>query len=453
MANEIDNTIGFQTDPINLSSMEDIVVKLMFIGDGMSGKTQILITFANLLLEYLHRIYSLSVKSEKSDSLHEESLINEMKKESNILTPDFYNWVKRYGFFLRYGNIMWDIKTVSLDTETVGLEDFEYVFPYTRNDTTYKIRFIGNDVGGQNIFDHFRDVLAKMAGPDDNLIVVFDKSRELSCYNSIEQIKKVLNVVEKQDEERSFLSRIIYCGNKSDLEKHIQNQKWREGVLESTMGKIVDVINNRKGEYSFPSLIGVEQKERILKYKIENNQITFPDLEAIIYNAIKESDNAYNTKLMSEINTKALCREIAAQLVYNQKVTDVDEESLQAEQIWEDFRDLLFQNRPLAVQYLGGIKRIQQDDESTYFGRVRDRWRKFGLDLPITAEDIRFALHRTANAEELLSEMGDRFDTNALSGDGILKLMDFIIQERFSKLEDLTQKEKRRIMKRKLERF
>ncbi|UCG01852.1 MAG: hypothetical protein JSW11_19880 [Candidatus Heimdallarchaeota archaeon] len=430
MANKFNGLVRFNPDGINLTAMENAVVKLILIGDGMSGKTQILITLAQLLIEYLQQIYSLSIN------------------ESDFDDPAFRSWAERRGFFLRYGNIKWDIRTISLDTETIGLEDFEYVFPYVWNDTTYKIRLIGNDVGGQNIFHHFRDVLAKMAGPDDNLIVVFDKSRELSCYNSIEHIKRVLGIMTAENE--STLSRIAYCGNKIDLEKHIREEEWREGALKSIMDKITDIMNHGRGEYSFPSLMDIQKEEQCVKADITNNQITFPDLEALIYNAIREFDSKYKTDLMSEVNTKALCREISAQLVYNQNVTILEEGSTQAEQVWEDLRTVLYQTRPLAVQY-SARGRIKKDDDSAHLSQVRDKWRKFGLNLPITPEDIKFALHRTANAEELLKEMGDRFDTNALSGDGILKMLESITQETLIKLTQPIQKEKR--VKRELKRF
>ena len=311
---------------------------------------------------------------------------------------------------------------------------------------------MGNDVGGQNIFDHFRAVLGKMVGPDDNLIVVFDKSRELSCYNSIEQIKKVLGIVttHRRWSDESIQSRIIYCGNKIDLEKHIQSQKWREVILESIMNKIANVSTHGSGEYSFPSLMGENEKERVVKYKIENNQITFPDLEALFYNTIRESDNEYGTKLMSEVNTKALCREIAAQLVYAMKTLEMQEEPTQVEHLWKKFRSMLFQSRPLVIQYSGGF---QQNDEISYYGRVRDKWREFGLNLPISKEAIATTLHRTASAGELLGKMGDYFDTNALSGNGIMKMMDSIIQETLAKFEDPNLQDKRRLIKRKVKKF
>ncbi|MFX1515780.1 MAG: hypothetical protein ACFFC6_05680 [Promethearchaeota archaeon] len=427
MANETKSLIGFQSENVMLTHMEDAVVKIILLGDGMSGKTQILITLAGLLKEYLNQIYSSATENDQSD---------------------LSRWAERRGFFLRYGSVRWDIKSISLDTETVGLEDFEYVFPYLWHDTTYKIRLIGNDVGGQTIFDHFREVLVKMIGPDDNLVVVFDKSRELSCYNSIEHVKRALGIMTSESD--SNLPRIAYCGNKVDLEKHIQDEEWREGVVMTVMNKITDIMNNGEGEYSLPSLMDAEKDEQQVKVHLITDQIPFPDFEALVYNAIREFDGKYKTDLMSEANTKALCREIAAQVVYNQKVTEFEEDSTQAENVWEDFRTVLYQTRPLAVQYSGGSIK-QQNDESAHVRSIRDKWKKYGLRMPITPEDLRFALHRTGNAEELLNEMGDRFDTNALSGDGILEMLESIIQETLRKLKDTNQKERR--VKRELKRF
>ena len=118
--------------------------------------------------------------------------------------------------------------------------------------------------------------------------------------------------------------------------------------------------------------------------------------------------------------------------------------------MWEDLRTILYQTRPLAVQY--SIRgRIQKNDEPAHLHQVRDKWLKFGLNLPITRDYVKFALHRTGNAEEILNEMGDHFDTNALSGDGILKMLEAIIQETLIKLNEPSQKEKR--VKRELKRF
>ena len=432
------NISGFQPDQIDLAAMEDAVINLMFIGDGMSGKTQILITFAKLLLDYLQKIYISS---------H-----NHVEADSQVSTPIFQKWASQHGFNIRYGRVKWDIETVSLDTETVGLESFEYVFPYLWNNKTYRTKVLGNDVGGQNIFDHFRNVLGKMVGPDDNLIVVFDKSRELSCYNSIEQIKKVLGVITTHQRwtDESNLSRIIYCGNKVDLEEHIQSQEWSKAILETLMTKINDTTNYGRGEYSIPSLIGKNEEERDVKFTIENNQIAFPDLEALLYNAMREADSTYGTGLMSEVNTKALCRETAAQLVYAEKTMEMQEDPTQVQQLWERFKSILFQSRPLAIQYSGGV---QQDEEQTSYDHVRDKWSEFSRNFPIPAEAIMEALNSMANAGKLLVEMGAFFDTNALSGSGIFKMIDSILQETLSRREDPNLQDTKRSLKGKIRKF
>ncbi|MHA2247575.1 MAG: hypothetical protein ACXADY_21685 [Candidatus Hodarchaeales archaeon] len=433
---------GFQPDQVNLAEMKDEKVKLILIGDGMSGKTQILVTFGKLIMDYLQKIYLLS--NEASENGLDDALLRK--------------WSNQHDFSLRYGNIKWNVLTVSLDTETIGFEDFEYAFPYIWNGVTYKIKFSGNDVGGQNIFNHFRSVLGKIAGPNDNLVVVFDKSRELSCYNSMEQIKKVREgmISEKNVLQESNLSRMFFCGNKIDLLEHIQAQKWRDRVLQSLMSKILCTSDYGEGEYYLPSLIGDKEKERDIKYKIENNRITFPDLEAIIYLSIKESDSEYGKQMMGDINTKALAREIAAQLVFKQKIDELKNQKSQLDQIFENFCSLLFRDRPLAMQYSGGVREGPLEDDSAYFGRMRKKWGDFGATLPITKEIIDFSLTRATTADNLISKMtkfGNLFNTNALSGEGIIEMIDFIIQETLKKNEDPNSTQKIIPKKRKIKKF
>ena len=216
------------------------------------------------------------------------------------------------------------------------------------------------------------------------------------------------------------------------------------------MKKIIDVTNYGMGEYSFPSLIDKHEEERVVKFAIENNQISFPDLEALLYNTIRESDSAYRSKLLSEVNTKALCREIAAQLVYAEKTMEKQEDPIQVQQIWERFKSILFQSRPLAIQYSG---EGQQDDDQTSLGRVREKWQQFGLNFPISKDAVMDALHSTANAGKLLDEMGIYFDTNALTGSGIIKIMDSIIQKTLSRLDDPSLQDKKWSMKGKIRKF
>jgi len=169
---------------VNLAEMHDVNVKLVLLGDGMSGKTQILIKFGKIITNHLKQLYWLHTKNPEG--------VNE-RKEFNVdfSKTKFIRWAKQNEFQVEYGNHLWDLSSISLDIETVGLEDFCIAFPYVFENLTYRIKLYGNDLGGQNIFDHLRAVLGKIMTPDDNLLVVFDKSRRLSCYNSIQQIKEV----------------------------------------------------------------------------------------------------------------------------------------------------------------------------------------------------------------------------------------------------------------------
>ncbi len=450
-----DSATGFQPDQIALDDMKEATVKMVFIGDGMSGKTQILKTIGILLVKYLQKIYSGSYGEKLSDDISLEGADALLSGKSSGITNSFKNWAEKHGgFFLLYGRTKWDLTAVSLDTETIGLEDFLFVFPYVWNNQTYKIRLIGSDVGGQNIFDHFRAVLGKIAGPDDNMIVLFDKSRALSCYNSMQQIKSVVGEMtsDRKWRQETKFPRIICCGNKTDLEQHIQVQRWCDSVLQSLLGKIIEIQNFGKGSYDLPSLVGETKRERTIRLKLEDNKITFPDFEALVYCSIKESDVEYG-RMMSEVNTKAIAREISAQLVYNRSTTEIGKDPAQLEQMWKNFSNLLFQRRPLAMQYSGGIEFFQHEGAGDSFGRVRDKWGDFGISLPISETELNSAIKNTASASEILSEMGDFFHTNALVGDGVLEMIDSVIQKSLIKIGDPDYQKKRTVIKRKIRKF
>lgn len=445
---------GFQPDRVSLSNMKEVTVKMVLIGDGMSGKTQILKTIGIKLVKYLQKIYSESRIEKLSDDISLEGADALLSGRSSGITPSFKGWAEKHGgFFLSYGRTKWDLTAVSLDTETIGLEDFLFVFPYVWNGQIYKIRLIGSDVGGQNIFDHFRAVLGKIAGPDDNMVVVFDKSRALSCYNSMQQIKSVVGeMTDRRWRQETKYPRIICCGNKTDLEKHIQAQSWCDSVLKSLMDKIIEIQNFGKGSYDLPSLVGETKKERTIKLKLKDTNITFPDFEALVYCSIKESDSAYG-RMMSEVNTKALAREIAAQMVYNRSIIALRKDPAQLEQVWGNFSNLLFQRRPLAMQYSGGIEFFQHEESSDSFGRVRDKWGDFNISLPISETELNSAIKNAASASEILAEMGDFFHTNALIGDGVLEMIDSVIQKSLAKIGDPDYQKKRTVIKRKITKF
>ncbi|MHA2343989.1 MAG: hypothetical protein ACXADW_19170, partial [Candidatus Hodarchaeales archaeon] len=194
--NHLANNSGFIPNKVNLSEMKDIQVKkIIIIGDGMSGKTQIILTLSQIVINYLNEIYSANRGSrlqpfEESDLRHAEAVLNQ---DSNEISTEFISWAENHGFLVQYGRIKWNVgSAISLDTETIGFEDFNFIFPYMWNRRTYRIQLSGSDVGGQNIFDHLRNVLGKIAGKKDTLVVVFDRSRALSCWNSVEQVRNVI---------------------------------------------------------------------------------------------------------------------------------------------------------------------------------------------------------------------------------------------------------------------
>jgi GTPase SAR1 family protein len=349
--------------------------------------------------------------------------------------------------------------SISLDTETIGFEDFHFIFPYFWENKTYKISVSGSDVGGQNIFDHFRTVLGKIAGVKDVLIVVFDKSRALSCWNSIEQVQKVVgDKISDQGLGQSNIPRIIYVGNKIDLEEHINRQEWQDEVSNSLMKNITQVSDYRKGVYQLPSLVGRKGVERTFHFKIDGGLIHFPDFEALIYNSIRKSDMDYKTqKIMTDVNAKAIAREISAQFVFQRKIEEKKTEGGTENNVMtilESFGKLLFQRRPLAMQYSGGIERIHETkSESNSFGRVRAKWIDYNVNFNhLTKENVSYALKSAANARNLLtSDVGEIFNTNALLGTGIMALWDSIIQEKLKEATVL--KVDKKSKKRKIRKF
>jgi GTPase SAR1 family protein len=440
---------------------EKEVKKVIFIGDGMSGKTQIIVTLGQMIIDYLQKIYT-SVKTlpTKVDYTHSLERADALFDErSYTIDPAFKTWAKNHGFEVKYGKNTWEsVMAISLDTETIGFEDFQYVFPYFWNNTTLNITLSGADVGGQNIFDHLRNVLGKLAGSNDVLTVIFDCSRALSCWNSINQVKDVL---EDKAAVSGNIPRIVYVGNKIDLEKHIQLPKWREGVRYSFFHTLEKVKNYGRGTYEIPSLVKkVDSKERSIPFKFDKGKIAFPDLEALIYKAIRESDIDYGNKIMSDVNTKALAREIAAQLVYNKKVKDSQAakgflSSDELVSILKNFGLLLFQRRPLAMQFAGAIEYFQEEETVDSFGRVRTKWNAFDLDVAdINQDNFQSAISDASNSENLLSDM-KFFSTNAIAGTGVLEMIDSIVQDKL--LKDSKQRQKaddqHKPIKRRIRRF
>jgi len=449
---------GFQPKHIDLAEMVNVdVKKVVIIGDGMSGKTQTLITFGKKILAYLQRIYSSRSILERSIS--EDSGLEvamEAFGDKYVIDPAFLSWAERYSFLIRYGSNKWNIMSISLDTETIGFEDFQFVFPYVWNNKTYRINLFGSDVGGQNIFDHFRTVLGKIAGAKDILLVVFDKSRALSCWNSIEQVQKVVgDKISEHGLGQSNIPRIIYVGNKIDLEEHINKQGWQDNVSSSFMKQISQASAYRKGVYQLPSLVGRKGVERNFQFKIENNLLHFPDFEALVYNAIREADLDYQ-KIMTDVNAKAIARESAAQFVFQRKIEEKETEAGTGTviTILEDLGKLLFQRRPLAMQYSGGIEQIHETtSDNNSFGRVRAKWINYKVNFnQLTKENMNFALESAANAKNLLTtDIGEIFHTNALVGTGIMALWDSIIQEKLK--ETTVLREDKKLKKRKIRKF
>ena len=429
---------------VNLAEMHDVNVKLVLLGDGMSGKTQILIKFGKIITNHLKQLYWLHSKNPEG--------VNE-RKEFNVdfSKTKFIRWAKQNEFQVEYGNHLWDLSSISLDIETVGLEDFCIAFPYVFENLTYRIKLYGNDLGGQNIFDHLRAVLGKIMTPDDNLLVVFDKSRRLSCYNSIQQIKEVTG--EKISDKlylNKNLPRLWFIGNKSDLETHIKAKNWCELISKNLSNKLQTATS-----HSLPSLIDFEKGEILISYEIKNNKVTFPDLEALVYNSIRESDEKYGSNLMSEVNTKSLAREITAQLFHIQRFNKSNDEiSDQKSYDLTEFNNLIFKQRPLALQYARPIGILQENKISDIsYDRVRKTWKEYNFNYPVNQKSVEKAIKQAGETNQVLSSMGTYFSTNAVKGDGIRELFDAVIQFNLQEIRNIKLKSSKKFEKRRISRF
>ncbi|MHA1227189.1 MAG: GTPase domain-containing protein [Candidatus Hodarchaeales archaeon] len=442
---------GFQPANIDTSNMIDIdVKKIVFIGDGMSGKTQIILTLSRLITIYLVKIFSKSRTKGSSgdDFLHVVDAA--LGNDSLSLSESFKDWALKHKFLVKYGRSAWDeINSVTLDTETIGFEDFKFSFPYLWKGMTYRVNFSGADIGGQNIFDHFRNVMGKLANKGDIILVVFDKSRAFSCWNSIEQIKTIIS--DKSSMEN--MPKIFYIGNKIDLEEHIRTQNWRASLQRQFLNKLKSVKDFGKGVYHVPSLVGSTNQERKVNYKICDQKMSFPDLEAFIYNCIRGFDNLYN-KTMTDVNCRAIAREIAAQLVFDQQIESDQSEDNMVE-VMKKFGYLLFQRRPLAIQYSGGIEYTSSGSEGDSFSRVRDKWRDYALDISkVTPNKVEAAIMAAGNSRSFLKQMGGFHSTNGLTGEGILEILDFTIRDKIESAEKQPDKNQTyQVIRRKIKRF
>ena len=124
--NYLANNSGFIPNKVQLSEMKDIQIKkIIIIGDGMSGKTQIILTLSQIIIEYLNEIYSANRGSklqpfEESVLRHAEAVLNQ---DSNEISTEFINWAENHGFLVQYGRVKWNVgSTISLDTEMFRAE-------------------------------------------------------------------------------------------------------------------------------------------------------------------------------------------------------------------------------------------------------------------------------------------------------------------------------------------
>ncbi len=429
--------------------MANVRLEIILLGDGMSGKTSILIKIAEIVLEQAMEEYQAMLVRREIPS-HEEWLfrvkptLDERELEKiierrpllkhvpqaqylawlELAEPQiigFEDWLKREGILLE------DILTKDTSLATLGLETFEMRFPLGR----HYLFVSGYDLGGQNVYDHLRNVLAGLAKPESYLLIVFDSSRYISCENSVRQLE---DSIKKFEQRGKATPTIVSIMNKIDLHRYLDNAKRQESISHWVFEALVKA-REEGYQYQFPHVI---KKDEVIELSIEpTTKLGFEHLEAIIYDTLRRNIHDFGKPPLTELNARSVARELAARLLLLQQ----PEENF--EQFYEELKKVIFEERPLAVQFMGGFKlkalrgEIPQDE---LLSHVRKKFERFVFDLErVTKDDVHMAIKKSIRTEQLERDLrlfSKRvFKTNALGGEGIVDLFVYLAYQETTKAE------------------
>ncbi len=420
--------------------MAHIRMELILLGDGMSGKTSILIKIAEIILsqafdEYQAMLIRREVpsydvwKSRIQPHVNGELLNRIIEKrpvlkhleqakylawlemeEPNVIS--FEDWLRREGIRLD------DILAKDTSLATLGLETFEMRFPLGRH-----FLFVnGYDLGGQNIYDHLRNVLAGLAKPDSYLLVVFDSSRYLSCENSIYQFEDSLKKLEKRGKG---IPTILTIFNKIDLHQYLEDQD-RQDEYARWIFEALTKVKSDGYKHEIPHVL---RSNELIEIQIEpTSQLGFEHVEAIIHHALRMNEPSFGDPPLTELNARALARELTAQLLLLQQ----PQENFTS--YHEQLKKVMFEERPLALQHMGGfkIKAMRgQMPRNELLEQVRKKFEPFVLDLEaLNVEDVKTAIKRSINTtflEKDIKRFSKRsFRTNAIGGEGIVDIFAYL---------------------------
>ncbi len=441
-------------------------IDLILIGDGMSGKTSILKKYADLVLQQFTSKYeqyltergapsftrwkqeqemmlpALEILEKEFTARLNEEVIYPQKRyfewaANSVNAIKFEEWLQHLGVDLG--------KHLVADTSvpTLGMDTITIKYP-SKDDI---IHFSGYDLGGQNIYDQIREVIAGLAKPDSFIVTVFDSSRFLSCENSIQQLLSSL----KKFELKEYIPTIIGVFNKIDLQEYMMSEQWQNFTAEYLSNTLKE-LTLKELKYRVPNLLFKGQiREVILP---TSDMIGFEHLEALIYDRIKQREPLFGKPPFTEVNAKAIAREIAAQLLVHQNPDPT---------YYEKLKKLLFEQRPLAVQYIEGIKlsgpATKELGEKESLRKLRKKFEGFELQLTkdtISTATLKEILVNCTSTQDIEAALKDRgyptFQTNALDGTGIQELFAFMIEKK-KEMIPLVKKQRQQVKRRKLSRI
>ena len=415
-----------------------IVAELILIGDGMSGKTSLLKKIAEIAYQEIVQEFERYVRQKNLPTFHEWlkskketelSAALEQLGDKEYTFTDYLKWLQQNNVSLEHWmktNHYTLDKLLQKETNvaTAGMDTFNIIFPFRGK----KINFKGYDLGGQNIYDQIRQIIAQIAKKDNFLLIVFDSTRFFSCQNSIRHLKEV---IEKKQEKEEALPFLVAIANKIDFHQYLLNSPQ---MIDNLSNKIYEALENVKTKgmtYRVPHLL---QKNAQREITIEKTTLLgFEHLEALIYYVISTNyGSEFNKSPLTEDNAKSFSREVAMQLILHQHREDYRE-------FYDKVSQLVFAQRPLAVQYMTGLDVADDGIERpsiTMLNKLRKRYQ--GIELDLTSPDINQVLIKkmilyAINTQPIFDSIKEITNhllyTNALNGDGVPELISLIINQ------------------------
>ncbi|MFX0090389.1 MAG: hypothetical protein ACFFBD_01405, partial [Candidatus Hodarchaeota archaeon] len=303
---------------MDLNIMKDLKIKIIAIGDGGSGKTQIFKTFAQGVKEAIELLFDKYMAEQNQISYQKwyenqrDELTATFEDIIGLKTgrEDYYRWLERKKLPTPriWTNVhkftTGDVEKKSTDIATGALEQFQMCFPYQKDGSTYRVMLEGFDFGGQNVFDHIRNIYQQLSKPGDITLTVFDSTRLTSCRNSVNHINNFIDKIKEQAlTGQKLMPTIITVSNKEDLLEYISSSEWQNGFTFTLMQKLSGLSQKTSVTYTLPYLREEHNKtERIITAPIINGQINYADIESIIYETIRKFDTEYLSGRMTDVN-------------------------------------------------------------------------------------------------------------------------------------------------------